>query len=359
MTMKTTVRKRLLIGSVMMVLLFLLVSNSHNILAQSGTGKLTGKVVDAINKDPMPGANVYLQGTAIGATTDFDGNYRIANIPVGKYEVVISFLGYKKLTVPVEIIGGKTLEVNGELSWDVYDLGEEITVTGQLEGQAQAINQQVNSDQIVNIVSEQKIKELPDANAAESVGRLPGVAVQRDGGEASKLMIRGLDPKFANISVNGIQIPSTGAEERDVDLSLISQSTLTGIELYKALTADQDADAIAGVVNLVTGKARDKEEISVSLFGIYSGLTESAKQYKVSAQYNNRFFNGLLGVQAGINAEHRDRNREKYEDTWNLSENSSGQIEKSIHDLGIQYDDEKRGRYGANLNLDINTPDGG
>ena len=64
--------------------------------------------------------------------------------------------------------------------------GSEVVITGQATGEVAAINQQITSNKIVNVISEQKIKELPDANAAEAIGRLPGVSVVRSGGEASQ-----------------------------------------------------------------------------------------------------------------------------------------------------------------------------
>jgi TonB-dependent receptor len=339
----------------LIALTILILTSSLVVNAQSGSGNLQGKITDVSSGEPLLGANVFLEGTAIGTASDMDGFYRIRNISSGKYNLIVSYMGYKRQTVSVDIVSNRTVTLDVKLEWVSNELGKEVIVTGQLIGQAQAINQQLTSDQIVNIVSEQKIKELPDANAAEAVGRLPGVAVQRDGGEASKLMIRGLDPKFANISVNGIQIPATGADRRDVDLSLISQSTLSGIELYKALTPDQDADAIAGVVNLVTGKAKSDQKITIDLYGIYGGLSKSAEQYKASGQYSNRFFDGMFGVQAGVNAERRIRNREMFSNSWDVPANEDYKISRLL----VQYDDEVRKRYGGNLNLDFNTPDGG
>ncbi len=336
------------------ILVIFLFFNFSPVDAQVSSGGVTGKITDS-DGSPLPGTNIFLKGTAVGTTSDLEGLYRIVGLEPGKYNLIVSYIGYEKQVIPLEIISNKTVVLNVILKLSAYQLGEGIVVTGQLEGQNAAINQQVNSDQIVNIVSEQKIKELPDANAAEAVGRLPGVAIQRDGGEATKVMIRGLDPKFAKISINGIQIPSTGAEKRDVDLSLISQSTLSGIELYKALTPDQEADAIAGVVNLEIGKAKPDQKITLNLSGIYSGLVKQGKQYRVSGLYSNRFFNNFLGVQAGLNAEKRDRSRDLHTDTWNIPANG----DYTINNLLVQFDNETRKRYGGNLNLDINTGDGG
>jgi TonB-dependent receptor len=349
----TTIPKNIFRSRFLTVLIFISIG-AKALLAQPTSGHLQGKIIDKATGEALQGASVYVQGSSIGSMTDIEGSYRIANIPFGKHNLIVSYIGYKTNTVAIEINSAKTQTLDVKLDATIIE-GKEVVITGQLQGQAQAINRQVASDQIVNIVSEQKIKELPDANAAESVGRLPGVAVQRDGGEASKLMIRGLDPKFTNITLNGIQIPATSADSRDVDLSLISQSSLSGIELYKALTPDQDADAIAGVVNLVTGQAKAGQNITMDIFGIYSGMSESAKQYKFSGSYSNRFFDNFLGVQAGFNSEKRDRNREAFTDDWTIPANGDYQISA----LTVEYDQETRKRYGGNINLDINTPDGG
>ena len=64
-----------------------------------------------------------------------------------------------------------------------------------------AINKQLNAKSIVNIVSSDRIQELPDANAAETVARVPGVTIKREGGEGNKVIIRGLSPKYNSITV--------------------------------------------------------------------------------------------------------------------------------------------------------------
>lgn len=345
---------KLLLKLNFLVLMITIFWGATSINAQS-SGHLQGRITDAGSGDPLPGANVYLEGTAIGTATDVEGDYFIKSLNPGKQNIVVSYVGYQKQIVEVVIVSNKTTVLDVSLKWGDKSSVGVVVVTGQLEGQAQAINQQISSDQIVNVVSEQKIKELPDANAAESVGRLPGVAVQRDGGEASKLLIRGLDAKFTNVTLNGIQIPASNSENRDVDLSLISQSTLSGIELYKALTPDQDADAIAGVVNLVTGQAKSGQKINLNVFGIYSGLVKSANQFKISGQYSNRYFDDIFGVQVGFNVEKRDRSRDLFNNSWNVPANGDYRISSLL----VQFDDETRKRYGGNINLDINTNDGG
>ena len=84
--------------------------------AQS-SGKLTGRVTDAATGEGLPGANVIIQGTQIGTATDIDGNYTLLGIPVGRYDIQASFVGFTPQTYEgVEINSGYTRELNFELN---------------------------------------------------------------------------------------------------------------------------------------------------------------------------------------------------------------------------------------------------
>jgi len=271
---------------------------SSSVLAQ---GTLRGVVTDSSdNNSPLVGANVYLIGTALGSATNLEGEYRIDRVPEGAYTLRISYIGYSTRQIKVNIQNDKTLAVNAALAQHLIEAGS-IVITGQAVGQAAAINQQITANTIVNVISEEKIQELPDANAAESIGRLPGVSLQRSGGEANKIVLRGLSDKFSSITVDGVRIAPTDENSRGVDLSTISQGSLAGIELYKALTPDRDADAIAGSVNLVTKKAPAERLLRLDAKGSYNRLGKDYEQYDFVARYGQRHFNDVLGVQLSGN----------------------------------------------------------
>jgi outer membrane receptor protein involved in Fe transport len=223
-----------LFNVLILIVTFLFISST--IQAQ---GTIRGVITDSTSNDQLVGANVILLGTALGSATDLEGEYRISKVPAGNYKLKVSYVGYFSKELDITVLENKTLEVNVNLKPDIIE-GEEIVVTGQAVGQVAAINQQLTSNTIINVVSEEKIQELPDANAAEAIGRLPGVSISRSGGEANKIILRGLSDKYTSVTLDGVKIPSTDAQERGIDLSAISQSSLAGIELYKALTADKD-----------------------------------------------------------------------------------------------------------------------
>lgn len=316
-----------------------------------GQTTVRGSVTDSLTREALVGANVYLPGTALGAVTDREGRFIITHIPAGSHTLRASYLGYRTSDVHIEA-SGEELTLSFVLVPDVLE-GEEVVVTGQMRGQVAAINQQLSANTMISVVSEEKIKELPDANAAEAVGRLPGVSVIRSGGEANRVVLRGLSDKYSTVTIDGIKIPPTDADSRGVDLSTTSQGSLSGIELYKALTPDKDADAIAGSVNLVTRKAPVERLIRVDAKGDYNRLMQSYDQYDFAVRYGERFFSDILGVQAMGNLERRNRSNERINVDYNTAR------EYEINDFIVEFTDEIRSRNGAGLLLDVNTPDDG
>jgi len=96
---------------------FLLLLGLSLPVAAQGTGVLAGRVTDAATGETLPGANVRIEGTRLGAAADIDGAYRILGVPVGTYSVTASFAGYQAQTVTdVRVRSGTTLEVHFQLS---------------------------------------------------------------------------------------------------------------------------------------------------------------------------------------------------------------------------------------------------
>ncbi|MCB9249438.1 MAG: carboxypeptidase-like regulatory domain-containing protein [Ignavibacteriales bacterium] len=244
-------------NTVFSFLLILLLSSQQ---VFSADGSIQGKVSDATTGEVLVGANVFIVGTSLGAATDFEGFYRILNLSPGTHTLKISYIGYEPKTETIQIGDGRVLEFDIQLR-AVTVSTEDVIVTAQAQGQNAAINQQLSSQNIVNVVSSSRIQELPDANAAESIGRLPGISLIRSGGQATKVVIRGISPEYSQITMNGVPIPSNeGGSEfgggRGIDMRMISSSSLDGIEVFKTNTPNMDAAVLGGTVNLGIRKAR-------------------------------------------------------------------------------------------------------
>jgi TonB-dependent receptor len=328
------------------------------------TGAVAGTVVDAATGDALPGASVRVVDTSVGAATDFDGAFRVPNVPAGDVRLVASFIGYRPDTLAVVVPAGGSVRADFELAPGAI-LGEGVEVTAQLEGQLEAIQQQRESNTIVNVVSADRIREYPDANAAESVGRLPGVSLQRDGGEGTRVQVRGLDPNLTSVTVNGERLPGSGGSGfddgggggRSVDLSLISADLLAGVELFKALTPDKDADAIGGTVNLVVREAPEGVRGRVRALGTYNDLEESVEGFRVDGNASGRFFDDRIGLIATANVQRAPRGyvgrQAEYEDAFRIVD------APEPRSFEVDRRGETRDRAGASLTADWRLPSGG
>ena len=135
---------------------------------------LRGTVTDSLTHETLVGANVYLPGTAFGGVTDREGKFTISRVPAGMHLVRASYIGFRSRELSTNITGPE-FTLNFQLGADVVQ-GAEVVVTAQMRGQVAAVNQQITSNTIVNVISEEKIKELPDANAAEAATSKPSRA---------------------------------------------------------------------------------------------------------------------------------------------------------------------------------------
>jgi TonB-dependent receptor len=343
---------------ILAVFYFLLLSN---ILDAQGKGSISGKVIDASNGSPLWGANILVKNTSIGTNSSDEGKYRINLIPAGKIIIAFRYLGYETIEKEVIIEENKVINVDVQMK-ETAILGKEVVVSAQRQGQQAAINQQLSSNSIVNVVSKDKIQELPDQNAAESLSRLPGISIQRDGGEGQKVVIRGLSPKYNIITINDEKIPSTDENDRSVDLSSVSSDMLAGIEVYKSVTSDKDGDAIGGVVNFTVKKAPDDFRIDIKIQDGYSSQEKYYGNRKGSFSISNRFLDNSLGVVLAANVQRADRSSDGLDVSY-LFAGSNTQTGNSaiinVANLNLTDIKETRDRYGASLSLDYNLGNGG
>ena len=280
---------------VRMSVLFVLMLFFTTLVHAQGNAQISGVVTDRATGDPLPGASVFVEGTTLGSATNEEGEYNLPRVPAGSYVLIASYIGYQDARMEITV-SGQDIVVDFEMDFATVE-GEEILVTAQAEGQMAAINQQIQAVTIKNVVSADKIQQIPDVNAAESVARLPGISLVRSGGEGQQVAVRGLSPKYNVMMVNGVRMQSTDRDNRSVDLNMIAPNVLSGIEVTKALTADMDADAVGGTVNLKIGRAREGFHGNFSIQDGYGSLGETYGNWKGTALISNRFLQNRLGVQ--------------------------------------------------------------
>jgi TonB-dependent receptor len=252
----------------------------------------------------------------IGGTSDLDGNYMILSVPDGRFIVKVIYVGYREQTFKVSL-GGTNRNARHDVSLKSYSRNlEEVVVTRQAKGQMAAINQQLSSIAITNVVASDRIRQNPDANAAEAIGRLPGITVTRSGGEASNIIIRGMPSNYNNVTLNGIELPSAIGDSRSASLSGISQYSLQGIEVYKSITPDMDANSVAGTVNMILKTAPDSFNCNIMIQGGYNAQNNDFKNYKLAFEMGDRFFQNRLGIELNLSSERTNRSTQKLDASY-------------------------------------------
>src|SRR5205823_2093449 len=123
-----------------------------------------------------------------------------------------------------------------------------IVVTGLRRSLQSARNLKRNSDQVVDAVVAEDIGKLPDITVSDTAARIPGVQVERSGGEATRVLIRGLDNEYYTTTYNSRELFT--AETRSVALQDFPAGAVAAIEVFKTSTANLIEPGISGLVNV-------------------------------------------------------------------------------------------------------------
>jgi len=144
-----------------------------------------------------------------------------------------------------------------------------IVVTGLRRSLQSARNIKRNSDQVVDAIVAEDIGKLPDITVSDTAARIPGVQVERGRGEASRVLLRGLDDRFYTTTYNSREIFT--AEARSVALQDFPSGNIAALEAFKTSTANLVEPGVAGLVNVRGRRPFDFKgfEIAGSVWALY------------------------------------------------------------------------------------------
>jgi TonB-dependent starch-binding outer membrane protein SusC len=245
--------------------------------AWAQTGTITGKVSDS-EGEFIVGANVYLQGTTIGTTSDVNGLYILENVPAGDVNLVISMLSYGTEVLKLSVKASQTTKADVILKTSSFDLSETVVV-------GYGVQRKSDLTGSVSVVGANELKQLATVNVAQSLqGRVAGVQVISNSGEPGagmKVRVRGIgtlnssDPLYV---VDGIP---TG------NISHLTPNDIEKMEVLKdaSATAIYGSRGANGVIMITTrkgtaGKGENKNaEIEFSSF---LGVQQAWKQLELT-----------------------------------------------------------------------------
>ncbi|MGY8939958.1 MAG: carboxypeptidase-like regulatory domain-containing protein, partial [Flavobacteriales bacterium] len=213
------------------ILLIALIAFSQVVIAQD-KGTVKGLLTDKeMNNESLPFANVFIKGTNIGATTDFDGNYSF-KVPMGTHVVSFSFLGYKTVEKTFTIKADQILVINQIMSAEEGVGLDEIIIkasTGK-ESVSALLLEQKKASIIKESIGAQTLAKTGVSNAANATTKISGVTKSEGSGS---IYIRGLGDRYLSTTMNGLSIPSDDVENKNINLNLFSTNIIKNVGISK------------------------------------------------------------------------------------------------------------------------------
>jgi outer membrane receptor for ferrienterochelin and colicin len=227
---------------------------SHLGLFAGTTGKLTGQIMDAGTKSPLPGAVVLLEGTPYGGVAEIDGHYLVLNLPPGIYTARARLLGYKDLRVEnVRVSVDLTTEIDFPLESTIMDIGESVTVTAK---RSMVVKDLTASTAVVGA---DEMSAMPVTEVSDAVELQAGL-VKDSGGN---LHVRGGRKGEISYWIDGVPVTDVydGGTIVDVNKDMVQE-----LQVISGAFNAEYGQAMSGIVNITTKEGSNQFGGSVTAY---------------------------------------------------------------------------------------------
>ena len=211
---------------------------------------ISGHIIDSKTGEHLPYVMVMVGGTQIGIQTSSSGHYAIRNLPLGKHDIIASFVGYKDSAVSMDIETGKTYEVNFSLE------PESLSLDGVVVSATRNRTSRKMAPALVNVIDSRIFASTSSPTLAEGLTFQPGVRIENDCQNCgfTQARINGLDGHYSQILIDSRPIFSALAGV--YGLEQIPASMIDRVEVVRGGgSALFGASAIGGTINIITKEA--------------------------------------------------------------------------------------------------------
>ncbi len=278
------------------IYLFLTFTLTFDSVGQEITQSIRGKVVDKDSQILLPGANLIIADSdpQIGTTTNENGEFTFGKLPVGKYNIIIFYVGYEMAAVPnVLLRSGKETVLTIALTESVQKLDEIVISANQ--NKSEAINQMATVSVMKFNVDAMQNYAGTINDAARVVSSFAGVAVNPSG--ANDIIIRGNSPRGMMWRLEGLDIPNPNhyAEEGSSGggLSILNAAVLANSDFFTGAFPAEYGNAYSGIfdMRLRNGNNQKREySIQAGFVGIDATLEGPfSKKHQASYLFNYRY----------------------------------------------------------------------
>jgi TonB-dependent receptor len=315
-------------------------------------GAIGGTVTDQSGA-VLQGAEVSTKSPALTISTDEQGRFYISNLAPGTYDLTVSYVGLAQFTTKVSVTAGQITNIDARMR--VANQSETVVVNaGRASAEAEALNIERSADNLLQVMPNQVITSLPNANLADALGRLPSVTLERDEGEGKYVQVRSTEPRLTNTTVDGVNLPSEEPGVRQIKFDAIPSSLVDSVQISKTLLANMEGDGIGGSVNLVTKTADDEPTIEVTGLGGYTPIQNGRGNTTETATIGRRFgATKKLGVIVGFSYDWEGRGIDDIEPVPDLNNGQTWFDGMSLREYTYF-----RSRYGLAGSTDYRIRDG-
>ncbi len=278
------------------IMLFLLTS-----VTLVGQSTISGTVKD-LNGEAIPGVNVYLKGTSLGANSDIDGNYEIKNVSNGTYTLVASYVGFDNFTQQVTI-NSSNITVNATIKENSESL-DEVIVTGVTNPKSK-----LESSVSITTMKPNVITESAPRTTAEIFRTIPGIRSESSGGEGnSNIAVRGVPissggSKYVQLQEDGLPVLLFGdISFATADIFTRFDSNISRIEAVRGGSAStESSNSPGGIINLISKTGKVSGGSIGTTFGLDYNSLRTDFNYGSSIDENLYFhLGGFYRVGEGI-----------------------------------------------------------
>lgn len=237
----------------------------------AGTATITGRILNPATGEYVRNAEIRIEPSGQSIASGDGGFYRVSPVPSGEVTLKVTYTGYTPVTATLNVTPGATISRDFELTSAVersesglLKLSKFLVSSGR-EGNAKAIMDQRNSMNITNTVAAETFGDVSEGNIGEFLKNLPGVEIDLNADKAQFVRLRGLGAEYTAVTVDGISLAGSDANggaagnARAFNFEQITLSSLDAIEVFKTVSADQEANAPAGTINLRSKRAFDRK----------------------------------------------------------------------------------------------------
>ena len=224
-------------------------------------GKISGKIFDKVNNEPLIGSVVLVYGSTIGTQTNFDGIYELNNLNPGTYKLIFKYVSYEtKIVEGVIVNPGKVTNLDMSMAESGVAL-KEVMVTSSFkkESLGAMYTLQKNNISISDGISSDIIKKSPDKNTSDVLKLVSGASIQ----DNKFVVIRGLSDRYNTATINNAMLPSTEPDKKAFSFDIFPSNLIDRISINMSASANFPADFAGGVIQVVT---KDIPEVNFLVF---------------------------------------------------------------------------------------------